>query len=151
MKRERDLYQPPIMTEAAMRDRFPGGELSNDCIKRVEVCYTLYGGGIVELNIQPTRFDGTFCAGYVSTANVGFIIDSLVKLLGIDKVQGAAEECFDVVRAFSGVPFRVYSWGDWGDRTMETVCIGHFMEDRFVWGKNLMMAGLPLEKAGVQP
>lgn len=143
MKGDDKLFEAPFLTLAEMELRWPDGRLNNDMITSFNIDITGHFGEIVSPYFQ---FAGTcqgICAGYASTPNVGFIIRRVAQLLDLFE-----DDTRDFGRAVKNCPVRLYSWGHGGDSVMDTVCIGHFMKDKFLYGHDLMRTGLP--KAGTE-
>ena len=67
----------------------------------------------------------------------------LAKLLGVNE-EG---ECEDILAAFGGKPCRVASNAHGGDIIAETTWIGHFMHDRWMLAKDIVLAGFKKEEA----
>lgn len=145
---EKGLFWPRQYTEAEVRAKWPEGRMRNDRVKSARLGYNVMAGGIVDLVVVPEKYPGCFCGGRVSTANVGFILRVLVQLLGVDADRpDKLRDDFDVLQQLERTPFRVWSWGHAGCKVMETTCIGHFLEDRFVYGEDLMFAGMDCRRS----
>ena len=86
----------------------------------------------------------TLCDVYASTFNIGFIIKRMAQLLGLYE-----DDPRDFGEAIAWQPVRIYSWGVCGGNYMDSICIGHFMDDRWLWGRDLMRTGLP-KKGGAE-
>ena len=144
MKGDENLFFAPFLSLGEIQRRWPNGELENECIKRFVVDITGHGGCIVSPYFDLVKHQPFGC-GYASTANVGYIIQRVAELLGLFE-----DDTRDFGKAIANCPLRIYSWGLPGDSVMKTICIGHFMENRFVYGWDLMLTGLPRELAMAQ-
>ena len=141
MKGDNKRFFAPDMTLAEIRRRFPRGELLNDMVSNFSVDIVGHGGYLVCPRFDLKR-EQPLCMGYASTSNIGFIVQRVATLLGLFEDDGR-----DFGKAIANCPLRIYDWGGGGDIRMKTVCIGHFMENRFIYGWDLMLTGLPLERA----
>lgn len=144
MRGDEKLFFAPDMTLAEIRRRWPDGKLENDCVRRFAVEITGHYGFIVSPYIEFAK-EQPIGLGYVTTGNVGFIIQRVAKLLDLFE-----DDTRDFGKAIENCPLRIYSWGHAGDNHMKTICIGHFMKDRFIHGFDLILTGLPLELAAKQ-
>ena len=57
------------------------------------------------------------------------------------------DTCEDILAAFGGTPCRVASNAYGGDIIAETTWIGHFMHDRWMLAKDIVLAGFKKEVA----
>lgn len=141
MKGDDKRFEAPYMTLAEIRRRWPNGELTNDMIVEADIEIVGHFGELVCPWFRTRKFPNGLCAGYASTANIGFIIRRTCQLL--DLFEDDQKSFLTKIR---NTPVRLYSWGMAGDSVMETICLGHFMEDRFVFGADLMKTGLMKEE-----
>lgn len=123
---------PQFMTLAKIQSIWPGGRLENDMIKKATIAITGHGGFIVSPVFHLAK-NHPIGLGYRTTGNIGFIIQCMGHLLGLFE-----DDTRDFGRAIENCPVRIYSWA--GEKYLETLCIGHFMEDRFVFGGDLIRA-----------
>ena len=143
MKGEKNLYTAPFLTLAEIRGRWPDGELANDMVKGFHVSIVGHFGELVCPGFDLVAGQ-TLCDGYASTFNIGFIIKRMAQLLGLYE-----DDPRDFGEAIARQPVRIYSWGVCGGNYMDSICIGHFMDDRWLWGRDLMRTGLP-KKGGAE-
>lgn len=129
-------FTKPFLTLSEIQKKWPGGELSNDMITSFSVEITGHGGEIVSPAFHFARAQD-FGWGCVTTANIGFIIWLAAQLFDLFE-----DDSRDFGKAIKNCPIRLYSWGGAGDIYMKTVCIGHFMKDRFVYGEDLLRFGI---------
>lgn len=142
MKGDDKRFEAPYMTLAEIKRRWPNGELTNDMIEKADIEIIGHFGELVFPWFKTRKFPNGLCAGYASTANIGYIIRRISQLLGL--FEDDQKSFLDTIR---NTPVRLYSWGMAGDSVMETICVGHFMEDRFIYGADLMRTGLMKEES----
>ena len=144
MSGDEKLFFAPFLSLDDVQSRWPNGKLRNDCIESFRMDITGHFGCIVSPRFNLVE-QQPFGCGYASTANVGFIIKRVAELFDLFE-----DDTRDFYKAITRCPLRIYSWGHAGDSVMETICIGHFMKDRFIYGYDLMLTGLPIEIASKQ-
>ncbi len=115
-------------------------EIKNDMIKKV--CIRRDRGFILGLDVEFESDRQTMFLGYHNTSNIGHIILCLADLLGVNK----SGECDDILEAFECTPCRIASIDNWGAPIAENTWIGHFMEDKWMWCKDVVMAGVEKNK-----
>ena len=130
-------------TSAALRleDLPKEAEIENDMIGRVRIRRDR--GFILGLTVEFASGRQPFFNGYNNTCNIGHMVLELAKLLGVNE-EG---ECEDILAAFGGTPCRVASNAYCGDIIAETTWIGHFMHDRWMLAKDIVLAGFKKEVA----
>lgn len=139
MKDDDKLYEAPFLTLDEITRRWPKGELKNDMIRDARIEIIGHFGELVGIELFLEDKLNPLCAGYASTANVGFIIRRVSQLLALFD-----DDPRDFMTEIQNAPVRIYDWGRGGDSVMEKCCIGHFMKDRFIYGADLMKTGLPI-------
>lgn len=140
MKDDDKRFEAPYMTLAEIKRRWPNGELMNDMIEKADIEIIGHYGELVCPWFRLRKFLNGLCAGYASTANIGYIIKRMSQLLDLFEDDGKS-----FLETIRNTPVRLYTWGMAGDSVMETICVGHFMEDRFIFGADLMKTGLMKE------
>ena len=139
MKGDDKLFEAPFLTLDEIARRWPNGKLANDMIVEADIEIIGHFGELVCPFFKLRNFAYGLCAGYASTANFGFIIRRVSQLLDLFE-----DDRKSFLRTVRNTPVRLYSWGHAGDSVMETVCLGNFLDDRFLYGLDLMRTGLPL-------
>lgn len=121
-----------------------GWELANNMIESCELRFRNDGGskdrideGICDLSIKFARTVPCPCGmGYYSTHNFGFIITSLINHLGVAPTSPESIE-----RILCRVPCRVIFKRLGGHNVADCIFLGHFLDDRFIYLKELMTCG----------
>lgn len=111
-------------------------EIKNDMIQKV--CIRRDRGFILELDVEFESDRQTMFLGYQNTSNIGHIILCLADLLGVNK----SGECSDILKEFEGRPCRIASLANWGAPIAENTWIGHFMKDKWMLCKDVVLAGI---------
>ena len=139
MKGDDKLYFAPFLTEEQMRARWPEGKMSNDMITSFSVMTTGHFGETVSPYFR-FNLAQNFGLGYATTANIGFVVQRMAELLELFD-DDTRDFCDDIKRT----PVRIYHWGHAGDNLAKTFCIGHFMNNSFIYAQDLIWTGIPLE------
>lgn len=121
-----------------------GWELANNMIESCDLRFRNDGGskdrideGICDLSIKFARTVPCPCGmGYYSTHNFGFIITSLINHLGVAPTSPESIE-----RILCRVPCRVIFKRLGGHNVADCIFLGHFLDDRFIYLKELMTCG----------
>jgi hypothetical protein len=111
-------------------------EIKNDMIRKV--CIRRDRGFILGLDVEFESGRQPMFGGYQNTENIGSIILCLADLLGVNK----SGECSDILKAFEGVPCRIASIDNWGAPIAENTWIGHFMKDKWMNCKDVVLSGI---------
>lgn len=137
-----DLNAPPkfyTLSQIMQRehDEFKDWEMRNDMIKRVvvESC----DHGFLSLGIDFASGKQGVGYGYRSEGNIGIMILHLAKLVGCYAVND------DILARFAGKPIRVLQKCGFGDPIAKNTYIGHFMEDRWMYCHEWILAGVVKE------
>ena len=126
-----------VITEEDMPE---DAKIRNDMIKGVRIRRDR--GFILGLTVEfESGCQPLFC-GYNNTGNIGHMILTLADLLGVNE-EG---ECDDILAEFKGTPCRVASNGLFGDIVAEHAWIGHFMRDRWMWAKDVVVMNVPKKR-----
>ena len=135
--------QPRFYTldEIAKRELdYPEWKLRNDMIASVRIVACDHG--FLQLGIDYKSGKQGVGYGYRSEGNIGLMIQGLACLLGVKYING------DVLEAMRGKPIRVLFRENFGGSVADCTYIGHFMEDRFIYMKELIMVGIVKETEG---
>ena len=119
-----------VMSSLPDRERW---ELRNDMIKCVKVHSCDHG--FLSLGVDYASGQQGVGYGYRSEANIGVMINALAELVGEKYING------DILKAMEGKPIRVLFKFSAGAPVAECTYIGHFMEDKFIYFHDLIMAG----------
>lgn len=137
-----DLNAPPkfyTLSQIMQRehDEFKDWEMRNEMIKCVvvESC----DHGFLSLGIDFTSGKQGVGYGYRSEGNIGIMILHLARLVGCYAVND------DILARFAGTPIRVLHRDNWGDSVTKNTYIGHFMEDRWMYCHDWILAGIVKE------
>ena len=123
------------LSEIKQRERdFERWILRNDMIASVRVYACDHG--FLQLGIDYKSGKQGVGYGYRSEGNIGLMIQGLASLLGVKYING------DILKSMDGKPIRVLFKDDWGGSVADCTYIGHFMEDKFVYIKELIMVGI---------
>lgn len=117
---------------------FDEWELRNDMVKRVVVQGCDYG--FLSLGIDYVSGMQGVGYGYRSEGNIGMMILALADLVGVKYTNG------DILAALKGKPIRVLFKKDFGGSVADCTYIGNFMADRWLYMKDLVMAGIVEEE-----
>ena len=109
-----------------------GYSIKNNIIKEFDINIIGHFGNCVCLeiccrNVHPM-------SGYNNTSNIGYILKSLIKLLDIEKEDGLR---FSNIK---NIPCRIVWKGN------QSIGIGSFMEDKFVYIEDLGKLGIKAER-----
>ena len=135
--------EPKFYTLSEIKQKEPDferWELRNDMIASVRVYACDHG--FLQLGIDYKSANQGVGYGYRSEANIGLMIQGLASLLGVKYING------DILKAMEGEPIRVLFKKDWGGNVADCTYIGHFMEDKFIKMRELIMVGIVDEKEG---
>ena len=130
--------EPKFYTLAEIRERerdeFREWEMRNDMIQRVRVASCDHGF----LGLGLDFASGAQGVGYGcrSEGNLGIMILHLARLVGLYAING------DILARFAGTPIRVLTRFSAGDPVTKCVYLGHFMEDRWMYCHDWIMAGI---------
>lgn len=135
--------EPKFYTLSEIKQReldFERWTLRNDMIASVRVYACDHG--FLQLGIDYKSGEQGVGYGYRSEGNIGLMIQGLASLLGVKYING------DILKSMDGKPIRVLFKEDWGGSVADCTYIGHFMEDKFVYIKELIMVGIVKETNG---
>lgn len=113
-------------------------KLRNDMIKRVVVQSCDYG--FLSLGVDYASDRQGVGYGYRSEGNIGIMINALAELVGVKHING------DILDAMKNKPIRVLFKEDWGGFVVDCTYIGNFMEDKFIYFRDLITAGVVSKK-----
>jgi hypothetical protein len=113
---------------------FKKWRMRNDMIQRATVvsCDHVF----LALGIDFTSGEQGVGYGYRCEGNLGIMILHLARLVGCYAING------DILARLAGKPIRVLRRDNPGDAVAKNIYIGHFMEDRWMYGHEWIMAGI---------
>lgn len=117
---------------------FDEWEMRNDMIKRIAVHSCDHGFLSLGIDYKTDRRGVGY--GYRSEGNIGLMILALADLVGVKYTNG------DILAEMRGKPIRVLFKEDWGGSVADCTYIGNFMADRWLYMKDLVMAGIVEEE-----
>ena len=111
--------------------------MRNDMIKgvHIESC----DHGFLSLGLDFASGSQGVGYGYRCEGNLGIMILHLARLVGRYAIDG------DILARFAGTPIRVLTRFSLGDPATKCVYIGHFMEDRWMYAHDWILAGIVKE------
>lgn len=111
--------------------------MKNDMIKsvRVESC----DHGFLSLGLDFTSGAQGVGYGYRCEGNLGIMVLHLARLVGCYATDG------DILARFAGIPIRVLTRYSAGDPVTKCIYVGHFMEDRWMYCHDWILAGIVKE------
>lgn len=111
--------------------------IENNKIVSAKVLFGYDYGGVVQLAIELARtIRQPLGIGYNNSHNVGFIIEGLMRLFGCGHCS-PSDACADL----TGTPVRVAYRLKNGANINDCVFLGHFMDDKWIHLKELMIIG----------
>lgn len=114
-------------------------KIENDMIKCVKIRRDR--GFILGLTVELLSGRQPLFNGYNNTGNIGYMILVLAELLGINE-DG---DCDDILDAFKGTPCRIATNGCGEGIVADYSWIGHFMIDRWILAKDVIMTEIEAE------
>lgn len=136
--------KPRFMTLAQIRQKEPDfdkWELRNDMVKSAELWSCDHG--FLALRVFYKSGAQDFGGGYRSEGNIGLMMLWLARLWDVYGFEG------DLLKAFKGIPIRVLFRFAPGGSVSGNTYLGNFMQDRFIKGTDLVMAGIVEEGGAV--
>ncbi len=112
-----------------------GAKVENDMVKCVKIERS--HGFCLCVKVEFASGRQPLFRGFNNTDNIGRVILTLGELLGVDD----CDDCDDVLAAFDGTPCRIASNALIGESISEHTWIGHFMQDRWLQVKKIVMSG----------
>jgi len=129
--------EPKIHTLGEIRSRlddFDKWEMRNDMVKAVRLVSCDYG--FLSLGIEYASGRQGVGLGYRAEGNVGMMALHLARLLGVYGCNG------DILARFAGTPIRVLHKFAAGESVAKCTWIGHFMEDKWMYCQDWVVAGI---------
>jgi hypothetical protein len=134
--------EPKLYTLQEVKSRLPDfdeWEMRNDMVKSVELVSCDHG--FLSLGIEYMSGKQGVGYGYRCEGNVGMMALHLAQLLGVYGCNG------DILASFAGTPIRVLHKFVAGESVAKCTYIGHFMEDKWMYCQDWIMAGVVKEAA----
>jgi hypothetical protein len=118
-------------------DEFKDWNMRNDMINRVVVQSCDHG--FLSLGIDFGSGKQGVGYGYRSEGNIGIMALHLARLVGCYATNG------DILARLAATPIRVLHRDDFGGSVAKNTYIGHFMEDRWMYCHDWILAGVVKE------